>query len=445
MSQDFIDQVLALIMSNISDEKFGVQDLASQLELSPSQTLRKVKAATGKSVNQYIRELRLEKAAKLIKKTDLSIAEISYQVGFGSPSYFNKAFVNYYGIAPGEYKTKRISLSFLAVKAIKNKHRETSLKIKILYPFIIVLVFIIGYLLINNSTSKNASFSNSIAVLPFKDYSPEKSQWFSDGVSDNILHSLSQMKGLSVVSFTSSSTYRDTDKQIPEIAKELGVSYILEGSVTLYDDQIKIIAQLIDSNDEHIWSKEYHESFYDIITVQNNLAQEVVKQLKITLGPNEIKIFKKFPTKNMEAYSLYLKGRSFNKDTYLLENQKRKIEFYQKAIALDSNFVEPYSELAYIYYVMADDYNTTINPFDSREKALYYLNKALQKDPNASDAWFVKGYLNLFVNWDSSKEYLNKAIELNPNNGQAHNALAIYYEYRPNKDLKKTLHHFKIA
>ena len=160
MSQKFIDQVRSIVMSNISDERFGVRELASTLGLSSTQTLRKVKATTGKSVNQYIRELRLEKAAKLIKKTDLTIAEISYQVGFGSPSYFNKAFVNYYGIAPGEYKTKSTSLSVLAVEAIKNKHRETSLKMKIFYPVIIVLVFVIGYLLINNSTSKNTSFSS---------------------------------------------------------------------------------------------------------------------------------------------------------------------------------------------------------------------------------------------------------------------------------------------
>ena len=128
MSQDFIDQVRALIMSNISDEKFGKQSLASKLGLSPSQTLRKVKAATGKSVNRYIRELRLEKAAKLIKNTDHTIAEISYQVGFGSPSYFNKAFVKYYGIAPGEYKTKSTSLSELAANKTKNTPPKGSLK-----------------------------------------------------------------------------------------------------------------------------------------------------------------------------------------------------------------------------------------------------------------------------------------------------------------------------
>jgi len=105
MSQKFIDQVRALVMHHLSDEKFGAKQLADELGMSTSQVLRKVKASTGKSVNQYIRELRLEKAAKLIKKTDQTMAEISYQVGFGSPSYFNKTFTKYYGISPGEYKS----------------------------------------------------------------------------------------------------------------------------------------------------------------------------------------------------------------------------------------------------------------------------------------------------------------------------------------------------
>ena len=89
---------------------------------------------------------------------------------------------------------------------------------------------------------------------------------------------------MKVISFTSSSTFRNTDKKIPEIAEELGVSYVLEGSVRLVKDRIKIITQLINANDEHIWSKEYEENAEDIIKVQNDVAEEVIKQLKITLS-----------------------------------------------------------------------------------------------------------------------------------------------------------------
>ena len=105
-SDSFINQVYKIVISNLSDEKFGASDLASVLGLSTSQTLRKVKAATGKSVARYIREVRLHKAAELIKETDLTMAEISYRVGFGSASYFSKAFSDHFGVSPGDYDTR---------------------------------------------------------------------------------------------------------------------------------------------------------------------------------------------------------------------------------------------------------------------------------------------------------------------------------------------------
>ncbi|MCZ6701681.1 MAG: helix-turn-helix domain-containing protein [Ignavibacteria bacterium] len=444
MSQKFIDQVRAIVMNNISDEKFGVRKLASTLGLSSSQTLRKVKAATGKSVNRYIRELRLEKAAKLIKKTDLTIAEISYKVGFGSPSYFNKTFVKYYGIAPGEYKTKSISLSELAAKNTKKRSRTIFSNKKLMYVSSIVLVLVIGYVLINNSTSKNTSFPNSIAVLPFKDMSPDDTQWFCDGVSDNILHSLSQIKDLTVISFTSSSTFRDSDKKISEIAKELGVSYILEGSVVLYEDNIKIITQLINANDEHVWSKEYNESFDNVIAIQKNVAQEVMKQLEITLSPAEEKTLEKYPTQNMEAYHLFLRGRLVN-DSRKEEDLWKNIELNTQAIALDSTFAEAYTEIAFSYFLLSHYHAFTIDAFDAREKAAYYANRALQIDPNTIQALEVNAYLIEYVDWNKAKEYYDKAFSLHPNDDRSHTNYSEYFITRPNPDIKKYLEHATIA
>jgi TolB-like protein/AraC-like DNA-binding protein/Tfp pilus assembly protein PilF len=438
MSKNFIDEVRAIVMSNIADEKFGVRELASTLGLSSSQTLRKVKAATGKSVNQYIRELRLEKAAKLIKKTDLTIAEISYQVGFGSPSYFHKAFVNYYGIAPGEYKTKSTSLSELAAKKAEHKPQPRFSKRTIFYAVSILMILVIGYVLINNSTS------NSIAVLPFKDFSPDDNQWFSDGVSDNILHSLSQMKDLTVISFTSSSTFRDSDKTISEIAKELGVSYILEGSVTLVEDKIKIIAQLIDSNDEHVWSKEYNENFDNVIAIQNNVAQQVMKQLEITLSPQEEVTLEKYPTENMEAYNLHLKGRLIN-GSRKLEDLKLNIELNKQAIALDSTFDEAYAEIAFSYQLLSFYHAFTIDQFEARDKTAYYANKALQIDSNNYKALVVKGGLLCYVDWDKAREYSQKAISINPNYAQSRTLMGVYFLYKPNPDYKKSLEQYRIA
>ena len=314
MNQKFIDQLHSIVLTNISDENFGVRKLSELLGLSPSQTLRKTKAASGKSVNQYIRELRLEKGAKLLKETDKSIAEISYQVGFSSASYFNKTFRKYYDVTPGEFRVSSSDLNKLKV----TKNKKAFSKIKLFFFVLVGLIFFTFYWSLNPVVSKDLPLNNSIAVLPFKDFSPKNNQWLSDGVSDNILHSLAQMEKMKVISFTSSSTYRNTDKKIPEIAEELGVSYILEGSVRLVKDKIKIITQLINANDEHIWSKEYEENAENIIKVQNDVAEEVIKQLKITLSPKEERKLDKYPTQNMEAYNLYLRGHLENDNRTLL-------------------------------------------------------------------------------------------------------------------------------
>ncbi len=438
MNQEFIDQVSSIVLKNISDENFGVRELSSLLGLSPSQTLRKIKAVTDKSVSQYIREIRLEKAAKLLEETSQSIAEVSCQVGFSSASYFNKSFRKYYNVTPGEYKTRSINLV---------KKKKGSSKIKVFFTIFLVLLLVIIYLGTNTFISKNTPLTNSIAVLPFKDFSPKNNQWLSDGVSDNILHSLAQMEKMKVISFTSSSTFRNTDKKIPEIAKELGVSYILEGSVKLVNDRIQIITQLINANDEHIWSKEYEENAEDIIKVQNNVAEEIIKQLEITLSPNEEKKLDKYPTQNMEAYNLYLKGHLEN-DSRKFEDIEQNIVFNKQAINLDSSFVEAYEELAMSYYLLSKTGIDLVMKYDgleSRENSRHYAEKAIQINTNANRAWLVKAMLMHHKDWDLSKEYHKKAIVLNPNDALAHTMYAEYFLYNPKPNVKKYLDQLIIA
>ena len=443
MNQKFIDQVRTIVVKNISDENFGVPELSSLLGLSPSQTLRKIKADSGKSVNQYIREIRLEKAAKLLKQTDQSIAEISYQVGFSSASYFNKSFRKYYNVTPGDYKTNSINLN----KTKNNKKKKDSSKIKVFITVFLALLLVIIYLETSPFISKSTPLNNSIAVLPFKDFSPKNNQWLSDGVSDNILHSLAQMEKMKVISFTSSSTYRNTDKKIPEIAEELGVSYVLEGSVKLVNDRIQIITQLINANDEHIWSKEYEENAEDIIKVQNDVAEEVIKQLKITLSPNEERKLDKYPTQNMEAYNLYLRGHLEN-DSRKFEDIEQNIVLNKQAISLDSSFVEAYEELAMSYYHLSKTGIDLVMKYDgleSRENSRHYAEKAIQINTNANRAWLVKAMLMHHKDWDLSKEYHKKAIALNPNDALAHTMYAEYFLYNPKPNVKKYLDQLIIA
>jgi len=446
MSISFIEEVRSIVISNIDNENFGVSELATTLNLSSSQTLRKIKAATGKSVNQYIRELRLEKAAKLLKNTEFTAAEIAYQVGFNSDSYFNKTFSKYYGISPGEYKSREISLEELDDQRRQAGAQNFSKTKKLIYAAAVLLIAAIGYFLITNFFSNKNQTPNSIAVLPFKNLSPEDNQWFSDGVSDNILHSLAQLNELSVISFTSSSTYRNTDKQIPQIAKELGVHYILEGSVTLYEGELKIIVQLIDANDNHIWSKEYDENFTDIITIQKKVAQEVIKNLEFTISPKEKEVLAKYPTENMEAYNFYLKGKLIDNSRRSNEDLFRNIELNKQAIALDVNFAEAYAEVANSYWQLSRwrgfDVIDMVEVIDFAHK---YADSALKLNPNIFRAWSVKAALSQYNNWDKADEYYKKALALNPNDALTHIEYAFYFQLRPNPDIKKYLEHLTIS
>jgi len=445
MSNSFIDDVRSIVISNLTNENFGVRDLASSLNLSSSQTLRKVKAATGKSVNQFIRELRLESAAKLLKETDFSAAEIAFQVGFNSASYFNKTFTTYFGITPGEYKARNISLNELASQKLELPSRKFNKTKKLIYVLAVAFIAVIGYFFVNNTTSKNNRIPNSIAVLPFKDFSPVDNRWFSDGISDNILNSLSQIKDLSVISFTSSLTYRDSKKQIPEIAKELRVSYILEGSVTHLEDKIKIIIQLIDANDRHVWSREYNEDVDDLITIQNNVAQEVLNQLEITLSPQEKVTLTKYPTENMEAYSLFLKGKLVD-NSRSTEDLWNNIKLNKQAISLDPNFAEAYAEIAHSYWQLARYHGfRAIDAFEGIDLAHKYADSALKINQNTYRAWGVKAALSEYINWDKTDEYYKKALALNPNDALTHIQYALYFQLRPSPDIKKYLEHLTIS
>ena len=445
MSKIFIDEVRSIVISNLSDETFGVRELASSLNLSSSQTLRKVKAATGKSVSQYIRELRLDKAAKLLNNTDFSAAEIAYKVGFNSASYFNKTFSKYFGVTPGEYKTHIISSIELVDQKSETRFPSITKTKKLIYVIVLLVFTVIGYFIINNFTLNRKQLPNSIAVLPFKDFSPVDNQWFSDGISDNILNSLSQIKDLSVISYTSSSTYRDSNKQIPEIAKELRVSYVLEGSVTRLEDKIKIIIQLIDANDQHIWSKEYNESVEDLIGIQNDVAQEVLNQLEITLSPREQVVLTKYPTENMEAYSLFLKGR-------LVDNSRERddllnnIKLNKQAVALDPNFAEAYAEIAHSYWQLSRYYGFRgFNAIEGVALAHKYADSALSVNPNTYRALGVKAALFEYIDWDKTNAYYKKALALNPNDALTHIQYALYFQLRPHPNIKKFLQHLTIS
>jgi len=261
----------------------------------------------------------------------------------------------------------------------------------------------------------------SIAVLPFTNLSNDPDQeYFSDGIVEAILNHLFKVGDLKVISSTSTKRYKNTELSLREIAKELGVSSILEGSVQKIGNNVRITAQLIDAKtDVHLWSEIYDKNISDIFSIQSEVAQNVARELKATLTAEEKEQIGKNQTINPEAYNLYLQGRFFwNKRTK--DGLNKSVKYFEKAITTDPDYALAYAGLADAYFIQA--YWGWIpwieGAAESKESAL----RALDIDKNLAEAHTVLGALLNYKEWkwEEARKELKLAIELNPNFVTAH-------------------------
>lgn len=429
VDKTLLNKVKKTILEHLEDEKFGVEDLASEIGFSKSQLWRKVKAITGKSLNQIIREIRLNEAVRFIKNSNLTASEISYKVGFGSPSYFNKCFHDHFGCTPGEYKTTMedssdpYEVDLKIIKSVKIKFQRNIL----LGLLLIIVVAAISYAFYNSSVKqKEKGQIISIAVMPFKNLSDDKTnQYFADGVMDDILNHLSSIKEFKVISRTTMDQYRETQKTAPEIAKELKVTYIIESTIQKYNDSIKIITQLIDAkNDKHVWSKHFGREFNNIFALESEIAKQIAEELNITLSPAELNQIEKIPTENLEAYKMYLNGR-FYWHQRTKKDLNKSLYYFNKALASDSTYALAYAGLADAYYIMA--WWGWYPKNEGFNKAKEFAQKAIAIDNNIAEAHATLGGILTFHewNWKEAERELKLAISLNPNYATAHH---YYYE-----------------
>jgi TolB-like protein len=259
----------------------------------------------------------------------------------------------------------------------------------------------------------------SIAVLPFTDMSPEQDQgYFSDGISEELLNVLVKVKGLKVASRTSSFTYKGSNLSLAEIAGELKVDHVLEGSVRKADNRVRITAQLIDADtDRHIWSETFDRDLVDIFAIQDEIAKAIVAALSAELG-----ILKDAPavsvaaaTENLDAYELYLKARGLFLERRHMEES---IALYERAVALDPEFARAWEGLAAVYSVV-ESWGFTGRDWDSL--AIQAAERSLELDAGLSTPWAVMGqiaYNNL--DYVTGMAHLDRAIQLDPGNATSY-------------------------
>jgi len=443
MDHALINKLNTVLEANLDNELFGVKELTEEIGMSRAQLHRKLHVNTGKSTSQYIREFRLEKAMKMLQNNVATASEIAYRVGFKSPTYFNTSFREYYGYTPGEVKYRNPPIIEKSeekqTKQPVNQDQDTSITSsidKISSRQRILLFFSVGLLLIiafsyyfyfnskdtiSTETTKTAITDKSIAIIPFKNLSEAKEdEFFTMGVTSTIQNQLNRIGGLKVISENSMKKYANT-KMIPsEIAKEIGVTFLLNGSVQKYGDSIRIITHFINAKkNQQLSSMVFDWEYNNIFTLQSNIAKQVAEELNIQLSTRELEQIDKKPTKNLEAYNLYLKGRFFWHRRHE-EDLNKSIYYFNQALKLDSTYALAYAGLADTYFIMV--WHGSISQNEAFNKGKELALKALSIDNTIAEAHATLGAIANWYEWDweEAEKKIKKAIVINPNYASAY-------------------------
>ena len=279
----------------------------------------------------------------------------------------------------------------------------------------------------------------SIAVLPLGNLSPDPNNaFFADGVHEDILTNLSKIKDLLVIGRTSTLQYRGSVKTLQQIGEELGVRYLVEGSVRRASGQVLITVKLIDSQTGgNLWSENYNRSLDDIFAIQAEVTKKIAKELEAVISPAEIAQIDRRPTENQEAYDFYLKYRQ-------QVGMGEKIALLEKAVAIDPEYAEAWSFLAHEVIYVWDDVRNRSDP-ELRERAHYALKEAERTGPDLPHLRVAKHTMALRDDRDLEKavEYLLEALAIDPTFYLAHSRLS--QRYFQLGRLAEALHHSKTA
>ena len=301
----------------------------------------------------------------------------------------------------------------------------------------IVLVSIAGLALWKFlSKSAPASKIRSLAVLPLENLSGDATQdYFADGMTDELITDLAQIRALRVISRTSVMTYKGAHNSLPQIARDLNVDAIVEGSVVRSGDQVRITAQLIRASaDEHLWAESYVGDMRDSLALQNKVARAIAEQIRIELTPQEEGELENARTVDPQAFEDYLRGRFFwNKRT--ADGLERAVEYFNQAIARDPNFARAYSGLADTYALLGDWQYASMTTKDALPKAKAAATKALQLDNTLSEAHTSLAFTLDGFDWNlkAAGQEFKRAIDLNPGYATSHHwyawHLALFARY----------------
>lgn len=427
-NEALLERLSQEVENNLQNEQFGVEELSESAGMSRSNLHRKLQEATGQSVSQFIREYRLIRAKEILLKEEISSSEVAYQVGFSSATYFTKSFTDFYGYPPGESKKRSNDPTEEENDPVIRSNKRRPRAYGFVGLIILITVAVFYYTSQNETDSITAVKSESlksIAVLPFENLSDDPSnKYFADGVMESILNHLTKFDDIRVISRTSMETFRKTNLTIPQIADQLNVTHVLEGSVQKSDNTVRITAQLIDAeNDSHLWSENYDRELKDIFKLQSQLAEKIAFELKAKLSPAQKRAIQVIPTSNQTAYDYYLQGIAFRRDFKNIAAQNS----YTKAVELDSSFALAILRRAGIYRVRfwASGQRTDSLAVLAEDD----LAKVKILQPNLPELLIEEGmqHYHLRRDYQTAIQKLNEAKRLMPGDPEVYNSLQFVY------------------
>jgi adenylate cyclase len=288
-----------------------------------------------------------------------------------------------------------------------------------IYSLLLMLFSIIGFLLYDKFVGDRVSTEytvRSIAVLPFENLSQEAGQeYFSNGITEDILNHLVQVGDLQVKSRTSTLQYRNTTKSVKQIGEELGVNHILEGTVRKVDNRVRVVVQLVDARkDIQLWSETYDRELKDILAIQSDIALQTVMALKATITATESKAIQRPATGNIEAYDYFLRARDalhrFMEGSAYLE---QALQYVNEALRVEPEFAQAYALKGRILFYFR---NVGEGEGIWRDSALFYANESVAIDNNLPDGFFTRALVEFYLGHDSDyKANLIRAFSLAPN------------------------------
>ena len=294
-------------------------------------------------------------------------------------------------------------------------------RVALLGALALAALFVVAFMIWRNRPAGEPR-ERSIAVLPFADLSAAgDNEYFSDGLTEEVIAGLSAVPELKVISRTSAMHYKQSDKPLRQIAQELNVAHILEGSVRQSGDRVRITAQLIDARtDEHLWARTYDDYLRDIFRVQEQIARQVVQALRLELGQRGESVLVREGTRDPEAQQLYRRAK-YLWNTRSPDGHARAADLYRQAIARDSNYADAYAGLAATYLTSVQLNVSTLPPRETYELAKWAVERALALDDKSADAYASYGVtMHWQHNWPGAERAFRRAIQLNPNHASAH-------------------------